>query len=147
MGYEIRARDHGRERVIDANGGYWQRGYLSENLTLSTGGTTTDTSANLLPANAIIEAVTARITTTITTATDWSVGDATTAARFSSANATLTSGTTSVGLNHRKGGVATDAAGPTQTSAAAVRITMTGTPGAGAIRITVFYSQFIAPTS
>jgi hypothetical protein len=147
MGDEIRTRYHGRDRIYDANGGYWERGYLSEAITLSTSGTTTDSSANLLPANSIIEAVTARITTTITTATDWSVGDTTTATRFSSANATLTSGTTSVGVNHQKGGVSTDATGPTQTAAAKVRITTTGTPGAGAIRITVFYRSFVAPTS
>jgi hypothetical protein len=147
MGAEIYARHHGRDRIYDANGGYWERGYLSEAITLSTSGTTTDSSANLLPANSIIEAVTARITTAITTATDWSVGDATTAARFSSANATLTSGTTSVGVNHQKGAVSTDAAGPTQTAAAKVRITTTGTPGAGAIRVTVFYRSFVAPTS
>ena len=134
-------------QLYDANGGYWERGYLSELLTLSTGGATTDTTANLLPADAVIEAVCARITTTITTATDWKLGDATTAARFTSANATLASGTTTVGLNHQKGAVATDAAGPTQIAAAKVRVTTTGTPGAGAIRITVFFSKWIAPTS
>lgn len=147
MGAEIYARHHGQDRICDANGGYWERGYLSEDITLSTGGATTDSTANLLPANAIIEAVTARVTTTITTATDWALGDATTAARFLTAVATLTAGTTAVGLNHQKGGVATDAAGPTQTAAAKVRITTTGTPGAGKVRVSVFYRTFIAPTS
>src|SRR6185436_20175637 len=107
----------------------------SELLTLSTSGLTTDTSANLLPANAIILSVTCRVTTTITTTTNWAVGDPTTAARFSAANATLTSGTTSIGLDHLSGAVATLAAGPTQIAAAKVRITCTGAnPGAGAIR-------------
>lgn len=130
-----------------SNGAQWVRGYATELLTLSTGGATTDTAANLLPANAVIEAVVVRVTTTITTATDWSVGDPTTGTRFCSANATLVSGTTSVCLNHMSGAVTTLAAGPSQAAAAKVRITTTGTPGAGAIRITVFYHTFTAPTS
>ncbi len=145
--YQIR-ENHGGDVLNDANGGTWIRGYASEEITLATGGLTTDSAANLLPANSLIEAVTARVTTTITTTTNWAVGDTTTSARFSSANATLTAGTTSVGVNHQKGGVSTDAAGPTQTSAAKVRITCTGSnPGAGKIRVTVYYSQFVAPTS
>ena len=129
------------------NGADWIRGSASELLTLSTAGTTTDTTANLLPANAIIEAVVARVTTTITTATSWQLGDPTTAGRFTNANSTMTSGTTDIGLKHQQGSVATDAAGPVQTAAAKVRVTTVGTPGAGAIRITVFYRQFVAPTS
>lgn len=133
--------------IETANGGYYADESASELLTLSTSGATTDTSANLLPAGAVIDSVVVRITTTITTATDWSVGDPTTAARFCSANATLTAGTTSICLNHAKGNVTTEAAGRSQTAAAKVRITTTGTPGAGAIRITVFYRRFVAPTS
>ena len=129
------------------NGADWIRGSASELLTLSTAGTTTDTTANLLPANAIIEAVVARVTTTITTATSWQLGDPTTAGRFTNANSTMTAGTTDIGLKHQQGSVATDAAGPVQTAAAKVRVTTVGTPGAGAIRITVFYRQFVAPTS
>jgi hypothetical protein len=127
-----------------ANGQSSSISQASELLTLSTSGTTTDTSANLLPVGAVIMAVVCRITTTITTATNWSVGDATTAARFSASNSTLTSGTTSVGLEQHGG---SGAAGAKQNAAAKVRITTTGTPGAGAIRITVFYWQFTAPTS
>lgn len=129
------------------NGAKLDIGTASEEITLSTSGATTDSSANLLPSNALILGVEARVTTTITTATDWKVGDGTTAARFSAANSTLVAGTTSVGLDHWKGGIGTDAAGPTQTSAAKVRITTTGTPGAGKIRVTVFYLKFTAPTS
>jgi hypothetical protein len=130
------------------HGEQWCRGSMTELLTLSTVGLTTDTTNNLLPVDSIIESVTARITTTITTTTNWAVGDTTTAARFCSANATLTAGTTSVCLNHYKGAVSTDAAGPTQSAAAKVRITCTGAnPGAGVIRITVFYRRFVAPTS
>lgn len=131
-----------------ANGAALTIGSATELLTLSTVGLTTDTTANLLPANAIILAVDCRITTTITTTTNWAVGDGTTSARFSSANATLTAGTVSVGLNHMQGSVATDAAGPVQTTAAKVRITCTGSnPGAGVIRITVHYLLLGAATS
>lgn len=139
------ARHHGQDRIYDANGGYWERGYLSEEITLSTGGLTTNSSANLLPANSLIEAVTARVTTLITTTTNWAVGDATISNRFASANATLAAGTTSVGLNHID---LTGTSGPRQTSATTLRITCTGSnPGAGKIRVTVFYRRFVAPTS
>jgi lysophospholipase L1-like esterase len=63
---------HGESLVIDS---------VSEEITLATGATTTDSSANLLPAGALILSVTARVTTTITTAANWKVGDATTANR------------------------------------------------------------------
>ena len=122
----------------------WIHGKTTELITLSTTGTTTDSSANLLPANSIIEAVVARVTTSITTATDWALGDGTIATRFSSANATMTAGTTAVGFNHVEG---TGTSGKIQVSAAKLRITTTGTPGAGVIRVTVFYRQFTAPTS
>jgi hypothetical protein len=127
-----------------ANSASWTHGQASESMTLSTSGTTTDSAANLLPANARIESVDCRIITTITTATNWSVGDATIAARFSAANSTLTSGTTSVGLAHID---QTGTSGPRQTAAAKLRITTTGTPGAGVIRCTVFYDQFAAPVN
>lgn len=131
-------------RVQSGNGAYRDHCSISELLTLSTSGTTTDTTADLLPAGAVIESVVVRITTTIATATNWALGDPTTAARFAPANATLTAGTTSVGLTHVD---IVGAGGPRQTAAAKVRITTTGTPSAGAIRITVFYNQYIAPTS
>lgn len=127
-----------------ANGATWTQGQASELLTLSTSGTTTDTSADLLPANSIIESVVARVTTAITTATGWQLGDPTTAGRFTANNATMAAGTTDVGLVHVD---VTGAGGPRQTAAAKVRVTTTGTPGAGAIRITVFYRTFVAPTS
>lgn len=139
--------DGGNAVQTGANGATRVNGVISENITLNTGGTTTNSSANLLPANSIIESVVCRVTTTITTATDWSVGDSTTAARFISATATLTAGTQAVGLNHQQGSVSTDATGPVQVSATTLRITTTGTPGAGAIRCTTFYTQFTAPTS
>lgn len=131
-----------------ANGASWRHGQNSELLTLSTVALTTDTVGNLLPAGAIIDAVVCRVTTALTTTTNWAVGDANQAARFSSANATLTLGTTSVGLNQADPTVASSNLGPVQAAAAKVRITCTGSnPGAGVIRITVFYRQFVAPTS
>lgn len=126
------------------NGGSWTRGYLSEELTLSTIGTTTDTVGNLLPANAIIEAVVARVTVAITTATDWKLGDATIAGRFAAANAVMTLGSTSIGTVHAD---QTGTSGPRQVAAAKVRVTTTGTPGAGKIRVTVFYRVFVPPAS
>lgn len=132
------------EVVKTANAATWTLGQISELITLSTSGSTTDSSANLLPANSIIEAVVARVTTTITTATDWKLGDATTAGRFSAPNSTLTAGTTQVGTVQAD---QTGAAGPRQVAAVKLRITTTGTPGAGVIRVTVFYRSFSAPTS
>lgn len=131
-----------------ANGAQWVRGQISEEITLSTSGTTTDSVADLLPANSVIEGVVARVTQAITTATDWKLGDATTAGRFTAAQATtqLNLGATVVGLVHRDP-AAVSAAGPQQAAAAKLRVTTTGTPGAGKIRVTVFYSAFVAPTT
>lgn len=129
------------------NGGTWVRGVNTELITLGTGATTTDSTNNLLPAGAIIEAVTTRVTTTITTATAFSVGDGTTAARFSASAGGLTANSTRVGLQHLQGSVTTDAAGPVQATAAKIRITLDAPPGAGVIRVQVWYSQFVAPTS
>lgn len=119
----------------------------SELITLSTSGATTDSTADLLPANAIIDAVVCRVTTTITTATDWGISDPTTSLRFSAVNATMTAGATTVGLKHMFGVVSTTATGPTQAAAAKLRITTTGTPGAGAVRCTVFGRVATAPAS
>ena len=129
------------------NGAADTRSYSTELITLSTSGATTTSSGNLLPAGSLTKAVVCRVTTTITTATDWKVGDGTTTARFIAANSTLTAGTTAIGLAHMAGNVTTTAAGPTQAAAAPLVITTTGTPGAGAIRCTVFYEAFTAPTS
>ena len=137
----------GNSQITD-NGAKMIFGSASELLTLSTSATYTDTAANLLPANSIILAVVGRITTTITTATDWSLSDTVAvSARFTDGNSTMTAGTTDVGLLHMAGDVDQVSQGPTQASADKVRVLTTGTPGAGAIRITVWYLQFVAPTS
>lgn len=133
--------------VQGPNGAQWIRGQATEEVTLSNGGTTTDSSTNLLPANAFIEAVVARVTTTITVATNWKLGDSTQPGRFTGQISALTAGSTTVGLNHLDPTVASSNLGPVQTSATPVRITTTGTPGAGKIRITVFYRQYIPPGS
>lgn len=131
-------------REYGMNGGYWEFGTISELLTLSTGGATTDTTTNLLPVNSIIEAVVARVTTTITVATDWKLGDATISGRFSAANSVMTAGSTTIGTVCAD---QTGTSGPRQVAAAKLRVTTTGTPGAGVIRITTFYRQFVAQTS
>jgi hypothetical protein len=135
-------------RIITPQVAKWVMGRSEEEITLSTSGLTTNSAANLLPANSIIESVCCRITQAITVTTNWAVGDPTTAARFSSANATLALGTTSVGMDHWSGAVTTLAAGPSQAAAATVRITCTGSnPGAGKIRVAVFYRTLSAPTA
>jgi hypothetical protein len=119
-----------------------------ETITLSTSGTTTNsTNTSMLPAGSVIDGVTCYVNTTITTATNWSVGDATTSTRFCSAQTGMGAGTEAVCLNHLKGGVSTDATGPTQAANAALRITTTGTPGAGKISCAVTARVFGVPTS
>lgn len=132
-----------------ANGAQCVNEQISEEITLSTVGTTTDSVANLLPANSVIKAIVARVTQSITTATDWKLGDATQAARFLAAQsgAQLIAGATAGGFAHLDPTVASANLGPVQSAAAKLRITTTGTPGAGKIRVTVFYTQYVFPTS
>jgi hypothetical protein len=129
-----------------SSGGVFEISSVSALLTLSTSGTTTDT-ASIIPAGSIVLAVPYRVTTAITTAASFSIGDATTAARFVSGATGLTLGSTGIGLQHLQGGVATDAAGPVQAAASVVRVTTNANPGAGAIRIQVWYAVLTAPTS
>lgn len=106
--------------------------------------TETDSTADLLRAGAIIDSVVCRVTTTITTATEWSVGDNSGSAseRFIAQLSNLTAGTVQVGLEQwQSANVAL------QPAAGKLRITTTGTPGAGAIRCTVFQRVYTAPTS
>lgn len=118
-------------------------GVNTEVMTLSTGGATTDSAANLLPANAIILGTIAKTTVDITTAANFTVGDGTTAARFQAASTNITAASANVpGLAAMFGNVSTTAAGPTQAAAAKARITCNTTPGAGAIRLSVFYLSF-----
>jgi hypothetical protein len=120
---------------------------LSEEMTLATGAATTDSTANLLPANSIILAVTARVTTAITTAVNWSLGDSAVATRFSAASTDVAAGSTVVGLSAMFGVVSATNAGPTQAAAAKLRITCNANPGAGKVRVSVIALVFNAPTS
>lgn len=121
-----------------------------ELLTLSTGGATTDTVGNLLPANSIILFVGGRVQTTITTATNWQLGDATTGGRFTAVDTVLTAGETvpksTIPPVQWGTGVASATTGLYQASAAKVRVTTTGTPGAGKVRITVCAWKMAAAT-
>lgn len=130
----------------DLNGAKAALVWTAEELTLSTVGTTTDTAANLLPGNAVVLGMVARVTTAITTAASVQIGDATTATRFATLG-TMTLGTTLLGLNHLQGGVATDATGPVQFTAAKIRTTANVTPGAGKVRLVTLALVFTPPTS
>ena len=130
-----------------ANGASASIKAVSEEITLSTIGATSDSVANLLPANSLILAVVARVTDTIVTATAWKLGDGTTAARFTAANNTIIAGTTDIGIVQWSGAITTLVAGPSQPAADKVRITTTGTASAGKVRVTVFYLELVAPTS
>lgn len=135
---------------VTANGAAFVPFVNSELLTLSTGGTTTDTTANLLPANSIVLGVTGRVTTTISggTCSGWQLGDPTTAGRFTASNSTLTAGTTDFGKVALTTGIASATTGMYQTAAAKVRVTCaTGAPGAGVVRITVFGYTLTPPQS
>lgn len=119
-----------------------------ENVTLATGGATTDTTANLLPANSLILNVTAIVTTSITTSTGWQLGDASVAGRFTASNTTMTAGTRDTGSVMWLANTTSSGAGPYQVAAAKVRITVAGgNAGAGAIRVCVTALTFTAPTS
>jgi len=130
------------------NGAQVVYGFNTELLTLATGATTTDTTGNLLPATSIIDCVAGIVTTAITTAASWGLGDPTTAARFTATNAgAVAAGSKLTGIDHWSGAVTTLAAGPSQAAASKVRVTVNTNPGAGAVRIVVMYHQFVAPTS
>jgi len=133
-------------RVSAGFSGYGEIGTATEEITLATGATTTDSTANLLPAGSIIEAVTYRVTTTITTAVNFSIGDATTVARFVSGATGVAAGSTGTGLLQNNP-TAADAAGPVQSAAAKIRITTNANPGAGKIRVQVFYRFFGVPST
>ena len=145
--YSTKGWGTGSALLTSTKGATWTQFFNEEEITLSTSGTTTDTTANVLPANSIILFVGAIVTTSIATATDWKLGDATVTGRFAAVNSTMTAGATTLGFAHMFGVVSATNAGPTQASAAKLRITTTGTPSAGAIRVCVMGYTFSAPTS
>jgi hypothetical protein len=120
--------------------------WISEDITLSTSGGTTDSTADLLPANSIILGIPYRIQTTITVATDMQMGDSTTSQRFLAQHnpSAMTAGTTGNALDHWLG---TAARFPGQKAAAKLRITLNGTPNAGVVRVVVYYILLAVPSS
>lgn len=132
--------------VATANGASVTYGYNSELMTIAAAASS-DSTANLLPADAIIDAVVVRVTTVIPTAATFTVGDATQAARFATGVAVAAT-TTAVGTLHWNPAVASDNLGPRQTADAKIRITPNAQPAdaTGRVRVTVFYHKFVAPT-
>lgn len=136
--------------IADSNGSYTLKSSATELLTLSTSGTTTTTAGNLAVTQADINEVLARVTTTITTATDWSLSVS--SGISSCTTAWVASGTTTSAQTGLTAGTIVrfvPAAGLRCTTAGAttLTITTTGTPGAGAIRLTVPYSQGSPPAN
>lgn len=132
-------------QILSINGASRGIAEKSELLTLSTGGTTTVTAANLVPANSVIESIAYRITTTITTATAFTVK--VTGGNVFNTIGTATSSQTTMTANAT--GVLVPSAFADQYNSAATTITVdtTGTPGAGVIRLTVFSKRIVPPAS
>lgn len=117
----------------------------TELITLSTAGATTASSGNIVPASSIIDAIACRVTTTITTATDWVVkvtggNNFNLIGAVAGASTSLTAGNTVTWVPNAH-------ADQYNTSATTITITTTGTPGAGAIRCAVHSRTFTPPTS
>ena len=112
---------------------------LSE-LTTIAAAASTDTAIQM-PAGAIVMAVSVRVTTTIPTATTFTVGDSGLATRFSTASVGVASGSTDAG---------TAAGAYYNAGALSVRLTMVGAPPAantGRVRVTIWYFLSTPPTS
>jgi hypothetical protein len=113
------------------------------NVTLSTGGVTTTTTA-FVPSSFYSEGCAGRVTTTITTSTSWAVGISGSTTAFCTAQTTLTAGTVAniVALNNPT------AIGTTGTvTLTAILITMgTGAPGAGAVHARVWGFTAVQPS-
>lgn len=123
-------------------------GVKEEVLTIAAAATSTTVSTSLLPANSLILAVIGRVTVAIPTAATFTVGDATTAARFASGIAVALS-TTFVGFTHWSGAITTLAAGPSQAANAAILVTPNLTPANanGRLALQTIYLQFTPPTA
>jgi hypothetical protein len=127
----------GNYSTVTPHGATYALGYSEQLVTLNTTGTTTDTtSATFIPANSWIMGCTYRITTTITGATAFDIGDTVATSCFFSGESTLTAGTTGEVLLCDE-----------NDTAAKVRITTTGTPLTGEIVVTLFWIRMTAPTS
>ena len=152
-GDQVRSGDSGLQEAINytaANGG--GKVFFLNNVTLlaPTSGTTRDSTANLLPANSIIQYVGGVVTTAISggTCASWAVGDGTTGARFVAVDTTLTKGETQANTGTAwTTGIASATTGTYQASAAKVRLTCgTGAATAGAVHIWIGGYVSAAPT-
>lgn len=122
-----------------ANGAIHSIETATEELTGLTGASVTTTA--LIPAGAMILGVATRVTTTITGATTFDVGDGTDVDAFGAAIA-LAAGTTTDLTDY------TITAPPVNTAATEVVLTANGSNfTAGAVRIVVWYTVLTAPTS
>jgi hypothetical protein len=111
--------------------------------TLATGSLTT-TTACFVPNQFYNQGSASRVTTTITTSANWSVGVAGANAAFSAANSTLTAGTTAYAVEGTPAAVL--ATGATAPGLTAVLYTMgTSNPGAGAIKSKVWGYVAVQP--
>jgi hypothetical protein len=126
-----------------------EEGVTEELITLSTSGTTTDSTWKILPANSEILSIAYKVETAVTGSgvSGFQIGDGSTAARFCGTQSVLTAGATGVGLAHRQGSISTDATGPVQATAANLRITAVGgTPDGGVVRVAVFHRTTFEPS-
>lgn len=137
-------------RLTGPSGSFMYDDQRSEEITLSTAGLTTDSAADLLPADSIIQSVLTRVTQTISGGgvTGFSVGDPTTLAdRFVGNSPNLAAGSTVVGSRHWSTVLNAASVGPRQNNNAKIRITAVGgTPTQGKVRVTVFFKTFNPPT-
>lgn len=117
-------------------GAIYFEGYIDETVTLATDAATTDTTAQLPVGTQTVQTAT-RVTTTITTAANFSVGISGAATRFQTASTDITAGDTAMGT----------LAANAYTTATALRVTCNATPGAGAVRITAWVTGMRAATS
>lgn len=126
------------QRSATANGQGITMKALTE-LTTIAAAATTDTTIQM-PANAIVVAVSVRVTVLIPTAATFTVGDSGSAARFSTAAVAVAAGTTDVG---------TKAGAYYNASALSVRITPNLTPASntGRVRVTIHYYLVTPPTT
>lgn len=134
--------------IADGYGGLLRHAVMSEEITLDTGALFTNSTAFLIPAPCIVDAVVWRVTETITTATNYDVGTTVQPTAFTTDSTDITVGDTGIGLDHFNGAIAAaDTDGfTTFTTSVKIRITCDANPGAGKIRVTVFYRQLTAPT-
>lgn len=140
------------EAINDAGnaGGGMVQYHLHELVTLATGTTTTDTTANLEPANSLLFGVTGVVNTTITgSCTGWELGDPTTAARFTANDTTLTAGEKAIAKVQLTTGVASATTGMSNAGTAAkIRITCAGgNPSAGKIDVSSWGLILVAPNN